>query len=215
VTQQVDGSALYGVSCPSSGLCVAVDSIGNVVTGTHLAVTTTTTAVASSSNPSTVGGSVTYTATVAPTPNGGTMAFTDNAATLSGCAAVAVNTSTGKAACTTSYGAAGSHDIVASYSGDANYQASSGSLTQHVSPLRVLPPVLSSSTPALTRTIPPALPQQTTGPRPSVPRQTGPRTFSPAAQGLAQQPSVAPAASMTDSLVGFWLAVRLVLLLML
>jgi Bacterial Ig-like domain (group 3) len=128
----VDGiNSLAGVSCASSSLCVAVDRSGNVVTGTG-ASTTTLTSVASSSNPSTVGGSVTYTATVAPAPNGGTVAFTDNAATLSGCAAVAVNTSTGIATCTTSYGAAGSHAIVASYSGDTNYAASSGSLTQQV-----------------------------------------------------------------------------------
>jgi large repetitive protein len=79
-----------------------------------------------------VGGSVTYTATVAPTPNGGTVAFTDNSTTLSGCGAVAVNTTTGKASCTTSYSAVGSHTIVATYSGDANFASSNGSLTQHV-----------------------------------------------------------------------------------
>src|SRR4029077_8151332 len=120
----VDGlNIMTGVSCPSSGLCVAVDQVGNVVTGT-VAATTTTTAVASSSNPSTVGISVTYTATVAPTPDGGTVAFTDNSTTLSGCGAVAVNTTTGKATCTTSYGATGSHAIVASYGGDANFETS-------------------------------------------------------------------------------------------
>src|ERR1035437_5853652 len=90
------------------------------------------TALTSSPNPSTVGHAVTYTATVSPTPDGGTVAFTDNNTTLSGCAAVAVNTSTGKATCTTSYSAVGSHAIVASYSGDPNYAASSGSLTQQV-----------------------------------------------------------------------------------
>jgi hypothetical protein len=127
----VDTNGLDGVSCPSSGLCVAVDPYGNVVIGTG-AATTTLTSVASSSNPSTVGGSVTYTATVTPTPDGGTVGFTDNAATLSGCAAVAVNTSTGKATCTTSYSAVGSHVIVAIYSGDASFATSNGSLTQHV-----------------------------------------------------------------------------------
>jgi hypothetical protein len=103
----------------------------------------TTTAVGSSSNPSTVGGSVTYTATVAPTPDGGTVGFTDNATTLSGCGAVAVDTSTGQASCTTSYSAAGSHTIVASYSGDINFAVSSGSLIQQVNaaaiPEAVLP----------------------------------------------------------------------------
>jgi hypothetical protein len=51
---------------------------------------------------------------------------------LTGCGAVAVNTSTGKATCTTSYSVVGSHAIVAGYSGDTNYAASSGSLTQQV-----------------------------------------------------------------------------------
>ena len=95
-------------------------------------VATTTTVVTSSSNPSTVGSNVTYTATVAPTPNGGTVAFTDNGVTLTGCGAVAVNTSTGKATCTTKNGTFGSHSIVASYSGDTYYTASSGSLIQQV-----------------------------------------------------------------------------------
>jgi large repetitive protein len=96
--------------------------------------------VESSANPSAVGGSVTYTATVAPTPDAGAVAFTDNGTTLTGCGAVAVNTSTGKASCTTSYSAAGSHAIVASYSGDTNYAGSSGSLTQQVNaPEAVLP----------------------------------------------------------------------------
>jgi len=125
----VDGSTyMEGVSCPSINICVVVDGGGNVVTGTLA----TTTAVASSSNPSTVGGSVTYTATVAATPDGGTVAFTDNSTTLTGCGAVAVNTGTGTATCTTSYSVVGNHAIVASYSGDANYAASSGSLTQYV-----------------------------------------------------------------------------------
>jgi hypothetical protein len=60
------------------------------------------------------------------------VAFTDNGTALTGCRAAAVNTSTGKATCTTSYSAAGSHSIKASYSGDPKYAASSGSLTQHV-----------------------------------------------------------------------------------
>jgi hypothetical protein len=93
---------------------------------------TTATTMASSSNPSSVGQNVTYTATVSPTPDGGTVAFTDNGSPLTGCGAVTVNTSTGTAPCTTSYNAVGSHSIVASYSGDSNYAASSGSLTQQV-----------------------------------------------------------------------------------
>jgi YVTN family beta-propeller protein len=106
---------------------------------------TTTTGIASSSNPSTAGGSVTYTATVAPAPDGGTVAFTDNGSPLTGCGAVAVSTSTGQASCTISYSAAGSHAIVGGYSGDTNFAVSSGSLTQQVNaapiPMAVLPAV--------------------------------------------------------------------------
>jgi hypothetical protein len=94
--------------------------------------TSTTMTVMGSPSPSFVGQSLTYTATVSPTPDGGTMAFTDNGTTMAGCGAVVVNTSTGKATCTTSYGAAGGHVIVASYGGDSSYAAASGSLTQQV-----------------------------------------------------------------------------------
>lgn len=92
----------------------------------------TATAVSGSPNPSAVGQSVTYTATVSPIPDGGSMAFTDNGTTITGCSAVTVITTTGNASCTTSYSAAASHAIVANYSGDPNYAASSGSLTQQM-----------------------------------------------------------------------------------
>jgi IPT/TIG domain len=122
------GSGLVDVTVTTAGGTSATSTADKFTYTT----TTTTTALASSSNPSTVGSSVTYTATVTPSPDGGTMAFTDNAATLTGCGAVAVNTSTGKATCTTSYSAVGSHAIAAGYSGDTNYAASSGGLTQQV-----------------------------------------------------------------------------------
>jgi photosystem II stability/assembly factor-like uncharacterized protein len=135
-----------GVSCADSQACFAVGWAGAIsetkVGGqawttvnppaSQSTATPTTTAIASSSNPTSVGSSVTYSAAAVPTPDGGTVAFTDNATTLSGCAAVAVSTSTGKASCTTSYSAVGSHAILASYSGDTNYAASSRSLTQQV-----------------------------------------------------------------------------------
>lgn len=40
----VDGTnSLLGVSCPNSGLCFAVDGIGNVVVGTNVVTTATNT----------------------------------------------------------------------------------------------------------------------------------------------------------------------------
>jgi Bacterial Ig-like domain (group 3)/Glycine rich protein len=93
---------------------------------------TTTTALASSANPSIIGGQVTYTATVSPAPDGGTVAFTDGGSTIAGCGAVAVS-STGTATCPVTYNAVGSHTITAAYSGDATYAAStSAALTQQV-----------------------------------------------------------------------------------
>ncbi len=93
---------------------------------------TTSTSLASSANPSVVGASVTYTATVSPVPNGGTMSFTDNASPIAGCQGVAVSTVTGTATCTVTYTSVGSHSIVATYSGNFYYLGSAGSLTQQV-----------------------------------------------------------------------------------
>ena len=76
---------------------------------------------------------MTYTATVTPTPDGGTVAFTDNGSTISGCGSVTVNTATGKATCQATYTSAGSHAIIATYSGDTNFESSpSTTLTQIV-----------------------------------------------------------------------------------
>jgi hypothetical protein len=95
----------------------------------------TATTVASSANPSTSGASVTFTASVSGTAPTGTVLFKDNGATIAGCGAVALagSTNTRTAACTTTALAAGSHAIVATYSGNAaNAPSSSAALTQTV-----------------------------------------------------------------------------------
>jgi hypothetical protein len=97
---------------------------------TEHVVAATTTTVTSSANPSTTGQSVTYTATMSPTPDGGTVGFTDNGAAMTGCGTLALSGAT--ATCSTTYGATGSHTIVATYSGDTNFGSSSGMLTQSV-----------------------------------------------------------------------------------
>src|ERR1019366_9652662 len=95
-----------------------------------------TTAVTSSPNPSTFGDVVTITATVGPAgppaPTG-TVSFTSNGIAISGCTAVPL-TSSLTAVCTTSTLAVGTDAIVATYSGDANYSGSSGTLSQLVNP---------------------------------------------------------------------------------
>lgn len=88
--------------------------------------------VSSSSNPALIRQPVTLTATVAPAPDAGTVAFTDGGTPITGCRAVAVSDSTGRASCTTSFTIRGSHAIAARYSGDAYYASAAGSLTQSV-----------------------------------------------------------------------------------
>ena len=93
--------------------------------------TTTATALGSSANPSTGGQQVTFTAKVTPAPNGGTVAFTDGGAPISGCSAVSL--ASGAATCSIVYGAGGSHTIQATYSGDSAFASSqSPTLTQIV-----------------------------------------------------------------------------------
>lgn len=94
----------------------------------------TTTTLASSPNPVHVGKPVTYTATITPAPDGGTVKFTDHGKAISGCGAVAVNSSTAKATCKVSkYGSAGTHKIQATYSGDGNFvHSTSHTLTETV-----------------------------------------------------------------------------------
>jgi len=88
----------------------------------------------SSSYTISAGQSVTFTAAVmgnsgAPT---GAIAFQDGGSTISGCASVAV--ASGKALCTTSTLASGSHSITGKYSGDSTYGAGvAGPITETVS----------------------------------------------------------------------------------
>lgn len=91
-----------------------------------VATVTTTTSLHASPSPAIIGGKVTYTATVSPAPDSATVAFTDGTTVIPGCSAVPV-TSTGTAACTTTYTATGSHSVTAIFSGDAGYQTSTSS----------------------------------------------------------------------------------------
>ncbi len=100
---------------------------------TQSATTMTTTALSSSANPSAPGQPVTFTATVSPasgtgTPTG-TVTFSDAGSQI-GTATLHGGTAT---IATASPLAAGSHAITASYGGDRNFAASTGSLTQTVS----------------------------------------------------------------------------------
>ena len=87
----------------------------------------TTTVLAASVDPAAVGQPVTFTAVVGHAPDAGTVAFTDGGVTIAGCGAVEVSRSTGTASCQAAFGQPGTHAILASYSGDPYYGASSSS----------------------------------------------------------------------------------------
>jgi hypothetical protein len=96
----------------------------------------TTTTLASSADPSVPGQTVTYTATVSPTDDSGTVAFSDGATPIPGCTAQSLDTK-GQATCQVTYTATGSHTMTAVYSGDSAYAGSpSAPLTQQVVPNR-------------------------------------------------------------------------------
>jgi hypothetical protein len=81
----------------------------------------TVTGLALSPNPASPSQPVTYTASVNPTPDGGTVGFTSDGAPIPGCGAEPVDTTTGFATCTTSAAAQpGSYAIVAAYSGSGD-----------------------------------------------------------------------------------------------
>ncbi|HEV2198405.1 MAG TPA: Ig-like domain repeat protein [Bryobacteraceae bacterium] len=92
------------------------------------AKTVTTTTVTSSQNPSIIGASVTFTASVSPSAATGTVQFLDGATVLS-----TGTLAGGTVSFTTSTLAQGTHSITAVYSGDANNAAStSGTISQVV-----------------------------------------------------------------------------------
>ncbi len=113
----------------SNGLAVGASpySLSNLAVVSAVATTVT---VTSSLNPSVYGQSVTFTAAVAPSNGLGTVNFSADSTTLSGCGAVAlvaVGTSY-EATCTTTTLSAGTHSIVAAYSGDGVHLGGSGTL---------------------------------------------------------------------------------------
>ncbi len=124
----------------TNGISVTVNS----ATASALSITVsmggaTTTALTSSANPSQVGASVTFTATVTGSAPMGSVGFTADGVTLSGCGALALPTGSSNSktvTCGTTSLIAGTHSIVATYSGDATNSAStSAALSQVVNPV--------------------------------------------------------------------------------
>jgi len=110
----------------------------------------TTTTVASSVNPSTFGQSVTFTATV--TGSGGLTPMGTVTFSVDGVAGSPINLSNGQASFSTATLAVGSHKIIATYSGDANFAGSSNAaspLVQNVNTLPTTTTITSSANPSV------------------------------------------------------------------
>ena len=113
---------------------------GTLAGGQIVTASNGTVAVASSANPSTYGGSVTFTATITgdnglakrnggrPRDVSGTVTWSAN----TGCADSTVSGYPGVVTCTTSSLGAGTDTVTANYSGDANHNGGSGSVSQVV-----------------------------------------------------------------------------------
>ena len=138
----VNRGLLGGVAtCSSTSAVVGPNSItanyngdANFLTSTSAPLTqtvnqdSTTTTLSSSTNPSVVGQSVTFTANVTANAPGsgtrtGTVDFQDAGVTIAGCGARAVAVA-GTATCTVTYAGPGSHTISGVYSGDVNFSPS-------------------------------------------------------------------------------------------
>ena len=120
ITAEYGGTAAYATS--SDDLTQVVD------------LATTSTAVSSNVNPSSVGQSVTFTATVTSSGSpvaAGTVQFSDGGTLLGSPVPVAAD---GTATLTTSALAVGAHTITAAYSGSSAYAASADTISHDVTP---------------------------------------------------------------------------------
>jgi hypothetical protein len=169
----LDGTKTIGaVTLPNSGTGIALFSSSALTVGTHsitamyggnstdgvssspaftqtVAAGGTSTTVSSSANPSLVGQSVTFTATVASVAPGsgtptGTVMFLDGANTL-GTASLTTNGSVTTATFSTSSLTAASHSITANYGGDTNFATSGSPILTQVVNLKPTTTTLSSS----------------------------------------------------------------------
>ena len=157
VTYTTSGSHAITAQYLGATNVYAASAVSAPITQT-VGASSTTTAVVSSGNPSVVGQSVTYTATVSVTAPGsgsptGSVEFFDGGTGITGCTAKALSgTSPDTATCTIAYATVGTHVITAQYLGAAGaYNASpvSASITQTVNKAATVTAVTSSSAPSV------------------------------------------------------------------
>ncbi len=136
IVQQTTGNitatgtfSVGGTAIPAAGAMASVSVSGGTVVLTITNITTTTLGALS---PTTYGQPVTLSATVAPTPPGGTVQFYDNSVAIGAPASL----NSGVGSYTTSLLPAGSNQISAAYSGTTGYggSTSTNSMTQIVTP---------------------------------------------------------------------------------
>jgi hypothetical protein len=140
------GNAFYGVfSGNATGFGGSTSRIDPIFFSVPQA---TTMSLSSSVNPSVFGQAVNFTAQVAPVPDGGHVNFTVDGNPLGG--DVAVNTTTGSAtSADIATLAPGPHNVVAAYSGDANFVSSTANLTQVVNKAATTTVVTSNANPSV------------------------------------------------------------------
>ncbi len=115
-------TAAYGGDTDNSS---SFDTVNQTVTTVGSGTT-----LQSSSNPSTFGQSVTFTATVSGSNPTGHVAFSDNGNSISGCGNRTLVG--GSVTCTLATLSVGDHTMTADYSGDGNNDPSTGTMTQTV-----------------------------------------------------------------------------------
>jgi hypothetical protein len=145
-----DATLLVGHSYTDSTYGITISVLSAYATAATVQVsspslTATSTGLASSLDPANVGSSVTFTATVSGSSPSGTVSFASDGSAFCNAAV-----SSGVAKCSTSSLAAGTHSVVASYSGDsANAGSTSPALSQVISAVTdTTPPVVTITSPA-------------------------------------------------------------------
>ena len=128
-TVHLTGAGSCTVTASQGGDATNYNAAPDVQRSFQIAKAATTTALSSSANPSSAGQGVTFTATVASaagTPTGA-VTFKDGGVAIAGCESRAL--AFGQATCTTTSLSVGNHSVTADYAGDANFNASAGSLS--------------------------------------------------------------------------------------